>query len=259
MIRRHQIRTMTALGLSAPLLVGLGIGGITPALAGEDAPAAGAAGTVATAPEEPGTGQQPTDLFTAGAHSFESPQETAVPASLLAQKLDEFEGDPERGSSAHCAEGLDLADTDAVAACTVTGIDGEESTFYAYLAPTAFAGEDYWIYFAKDAPLSEDAAEALNDGLNGTGAYPVFGEEDERTPSVLDPELAVERANFVVDGFGRDDVTVTDVEGEVDLTSVEPVRGTAVFDGSGREVGVTLLPVPSEGESPALMVSIDGP
>lgn len=63
----------------------------------------------------------------------------------------------------------------------------------------------------------------------------------------------------MLDGVGRDDLTVTDVDGDVDLAIPEPVRGTAVEDGSGREVGVTLLPIPTTGETPGLLVSIDGP
>ncbi|MEO2095943.1 MAG: hypothetical protein ABGX90_02170, partial [Brachybacterium sp.] len=92
----------------------------------------------------------------------------------------------------------------------------------------------------------------------GTGAYPVWGEEHEQ-PTSLSEDVAVARANFVLDGFGREDLTVTSVEGEVDLTSTTPVRGTAVEDGSGRTVGVTLLPIPTGGEAPAMMISIDGP
>ncbi|MGP9537068.1 hypothetical protein ACT3SP_03610 [Brachybacterium sp. AOP43-C2-M15] len=236
MHRRHQIRTLTAIGLSAPLLLGLGVGGIAPALAGSE----------------------PTDLFTTGPRVFAAPTDTAVTAEEVADSLYEYAADPSLSDDAHCAEALDLEDTDAVTRCTVIGWSGEQETYYGYIAPAAAAGDDYWLYFSEGAPLPADAAAALNDGLNGTGAYPVFGEQDEQR-EVLAPELATERANFVLDGIGRDDLRVQEVAGDVDLTTATPVRGSAIEEGSGRTVGVTLLPIPTQGEAPAMLVSIDGP
>jgi hypothetical protein len=291
MTRRHRIRTVAALGLGAPLLVGLGLVGCTQAVAepsasvGREAPAAAApaaavAPAAADAPaaegaapaEEAATTERtaggadaeeasdaaPSDVFTTGSKTFDERGQSTLGAEEVAASLQEHAGDPRQGDTARCTEGLDLDAPVAVTRCTVIGWSGEEETYYGYIAPAGVAEADYWLYFSEGAPLPEDAAAALNDGMNGTGAYPVWGEQDEQ-PTRLDATTAVERANAVLDGFGREDLTVTSVEGEVDLTSTTPVRGTAVEDGSGRTVGITLLPIPTEGEAPAMMVSIDGP
>lgn len=263
MSRRHQIMSRTAMGLGVPLLLGLGMGGPALAAGGTTGPAAGSPPPVEAAPADGRTAgasgeKGATDLFTAGADEFMDPEQTTITPEHLAYKLDEFEGDRDDVLSPTCEDGLDMADPQDVATCTVTGENGEETTFYAYLSPAASAEDDYGIYFARDGKLSEDAAEALNDGTNGTGAYPV-GSEEESPVEVMDPETAVDQANYVLDGIGREDITVTDIEGEVDMTSLEPVRGTAVEEGSGREMGVTVLPVPSEGDETGLLVSIDGP
>lgn len=257
MIRRHQIRTMTALGLCAPLLIGIGVGGTALASAQRPEPTQairqGAQDTEATP-----TAESPTDFFTTGSEDFPDPSLTAVPADEVAESLFEYAADPTLSAEASCGSGLDLEQNGESATCTVIGWSGEEETYYAYIAPAGVSEDDYWLYFTKDAPLPAETAAVLHDGHNGTGAYPVFGEQDEQL-DLLDPSLAVERANFVLDGFGREDLTVTQVDGQIDLRVAEPVRGTAIEEGSGRTVGVTLLPIPTRGEAAALMVSIDGP
>lgn len=267
MTRRHQVRTLAALGLSAPLLVGLGIGGFSQAVAttavppAQDVPAAVAAPAAGTGSEDDAAGKEaasPSDVFTTGSQEFPEDGRSAVTAQEVASQLYDHAADPNLSDEATCTDGLALDEPGAVTTCTVIGWSGEEETYYGYMAPAGVAEDDYWLYFSEDAPLPEEASAVLNDGLNGTGAYPVWGEEQQQ-PTQLSEDVAVERANFVLDGFGRDDLTVTSVEGEVDLTSLTPVRGTAVEAGSGRSVGVTLLPIPTEGESPALLVSIDGP
>ena len=267
MTRRHQIRTLAALGLGAPLLVGLGIGGVAQAIA---EPASPAAQPGASSVQEPAAradadsasdGEEqaaPGDVFTTGSQEFDDPADSTVAADDVAEQLYDYAADPRLSDAAHCADGLDMDSPGDVTTCTVTGWSGEEETYYAYIAPGAVPDADYWLYFSEDAPLPDEAADTLNDGLNGTGVYPVWGEDQEQSTQ-LSAETAVERANVVLDGFGRDDLTVTSVEGEVDLTSLTPVRGTATEEGSGRSVGVTLLPIPTEGEAPAMLVSIDGP
>ncbi|GAA1489522.1 hypothetical protein [Brachybacterium sacelli] len=255
MTRRHQIRTVTALGLAAPLLVGLSLG------------AGSVAGAQPAAPTAPGTqaptevahrGEHPTDLFTTGPQNFSELGESAVPSSSVAQELGDRVS-PDSGDDASCDASLDVDDPTGVAACTVTGYSGTTETYYAYVASGAVADVDYELYFAKDTPLSSAARTALNDGSNGTGVYPVFDETDGDAPQVLEPSLAVDRANYVLDGIGRDDLTVRTVQEDVDLRVPEPVSGTAVEEVSGRTVGVTLLPITTQGEAPALLVSIDGP
>lgn len=273
MTRRHQVRTLAALGLGAPLLVGLGIGGFSQAVATTAAPTAQDVPAAVSAPAER-TGSQedtaeedgaageanaaPSDVFTTGSQEFASADRSTITAEDVASQLYGYAADPSLSDEATCTDGLALDQPGAVTRCTVIGWSGEQETYYGYMAPAGVAEADYWLYFSKDAPLPEEAAATLNDGLNGTGAYPVWGEEQEQ-PTTLTEDVAVERANFVLDGFGREDLTVTSVEGEVDLTSTTPVRGTAVEDGSGRTVGVTLLPIPTDGEAPAMMISIDGP
>jgi len=267
MTRRHQVRTLAALGLGAPLLVGLGIGGFSQAVAttaappAQDVPAAVAAPAEGTGSEEDTAGEAtaaPSDVFTTGSQEFARADRSAITAEDVASQLYGYAADPSLSDEATCTDGLALDQPGAVTRCTVIGWSGEQETYYGYMAPAGVAEADYWLYFSKDAPLPEEAASTLNDGLNGTGAYPVWGEEQEQ-PTSLSEDVAVERANFVLDGFGREDLTVTSVGGEVDLTSTTPVRGTAVEDGSGRTVGVTLLPIPTGGEAPAMMISIDGP
>jgi len=262
MARRHQIRTLAVLGLGAPLLVGLGIGGFSQAVAGTTAPAIQEA-PAATAPAAAGDAAEesaaaPSDVFTTGAQDFDRAGQSSLGADEVAAELYDRVADPTLSDAAQCTDGLDLDRPGAATTCTVIGWSGEKETYYGYMAPAGVAEDDYWLYFSKDAPLAEEAAAVLNDGHNGTGAYPAWGEEQEQ-PTQLSQDVAVERANFVLDGFGREDLTVTSVEGEVDLTSLAPVRGTATEKGSGRTVGVTLLPIPTEGEAPAMLVSIDGP
>ena len=262
MTRRRPIRALTALGLSVPLLTGLTLAGGSLASA-EPAPQP-AAGAATEAPGEiESRTDTPTDLFTTGPEVF-TPQEraagdTSVSASAIAERLGSRAGDPGAGDRADCAGSLDLYDVAGTVPCTVTGPDGAEETFYAYMSPAAVTDTDYALYFSQDAPLSTEAATALNDGLNGTGAYPVFDETDPDTPQVLDRTLAVERANYVLDGVGRDDLVVESVEAEVDLREAEPVSGTAVETASGRTLEVTLLPIPTDGEAPGMLVSIEGP
>jgi hypothetical protein len=256
MTRRHQIRTLVALGISGPLLVGLGIGGVSQAIADPAASTgteSSAVGTEATSDHS-----TPSDVFTTGSKEFADPSDTTLGAKEVAEDLYGYAADPSLSDAAECTSGLDMGEPGDIATCTVTGWSGAEETYYAYIAPGATADADYWLYYSEDAPLPKDAVSTLNDGLNGTGAYPAWGEEQEQRTH-LTKKSAVERANFVLDGFGRDDLTVTSVESEMDLTSLTPVRGTATEEGSGRRVGVTLLPVPTEGEAPAMLVSIDGP
>ena len=267
MTRRHQIRTLAALGLGAPLLVGLGIGGVTQAIAEPANPAVQPGQSSVQEPAGTSGGDQasdgeeqdaPSDVFTTGSQEFDDPSDSTLTADGVAAQLYGYAADPRLSYAAHCADDLDMDSPGDVTTCTVTGWSGEEETYYAYIAPGAVPEADYWLYFSEDAPLPDEAADTLNDGINGTGVYPVWGEQQDQTVQ-LSPETAVERANFVLDGIGRDDLTVTSVEGEVDLTALTPVRGTATEEGSGRAVGVTLLPIPTEGEAPAMLVSIDGP
>lgn len=257
MTRRHQIRTLAALGIGAPLLVGLGIGGVSQAIA-DPASSAAEVPAAAEAPAAPSDRTAPSDVFTTGSQEFADPADSSLSAEAVAEDLYGYAADPSLSDAAECTGGLDMDAPGDVSTCTVTGWSGEEETYYAYIAPGAVADADYWLYYSKDAPLPEDAVSTLNDGLNGTGAYPAWGEEQEQRTE-LTKDTAVERANFVLDGVGRDDLTVTSVEDEVDLTSLSPVRGTATEEGSGRTVGVTLLPIPTEGEAPGMLVSIDGP
>lgn len=267
MTRRRPIRAVTALGLSAPLLLGLTLAGGSLASA-DPAPQPTAADASGEAPHE-ASGESdhradaPTDVFTTGPENFTPQQradgDTSVSAAVLAERLGDRAGDPEAGDRADCAGSLDLSDAAAAVPCTVTGADGAEETFYAYMAPGAVSDTDYSLYFSQDAPLPTDAATALNDGRNGTGAYPVFDETDPDTPQVLDRTLAAERANYVLDGVGRDDLVVESVAAEVDLSEAEPVSATAVETTSGRTVEVTLLPIPTDGEAPGMLVSIEGP
>lgn len=274
MMRRHPIRAVTALGLSAPLLVGLTLGGGSLASADPAVQPAAAEASGEALHEAPGEGSGegsgeadrtggPTDVFTTGPEVFTPQQraagDTSVSARAIAERLRGRAGDPGAGDRADCAGGLDLYDVASTVACTVTGADRAEETFYAYMAPAAVADTDYALYFSQDAPLSAEAATALNDGLNGTGAYPVFDETDPDTPQVLDRTLAAERANYVLDGVGRDDLVVETVEAEVDLRETEPVSATAVETASGRTLEVTLLPIPTDGEAPGMLVSIEGP
>lgn len=259
MTSRQRIRTLTALGFCAPLVAAAAFGGATLASADSAPQQAVSAqqGAVSEVQLDARSGE-PTDLLTTGSKDFAEPTDPTVSSKGVAKELYAAAANPDLSDSATCASGLDMDDPQSVTTCTVVGVSGEEETYYAYISPSSTAESDYWLYFAQDAPLSDAAATALNDGLNGTGVYPAFGEQDD-VQQVLDPELAAERANFVLDGVGRDDMTVTDVDGDVDLAIPEPVRGTAVEDGSGREVGVTLLPIPTTGETPGLLVSIDGP
>ena len=266
MTRRHPIRAVAALGLSAPLVMGLTLAGGT--LASADPAPRPAAVAPGEAPHE-ASGEAdhrtdaPTDVFTTGPEVFTPQQradgDTSVSAAVLGERLGDRAGDPGAEDRADCAGGLDLNDAATAVPCTVTGADGAEETFYAYMAPAAVADTDYALYFSQGAPLSTEAATALNDGLNGTGAYPVFDETDPDTPRVLDRTLAAERANYVLDGVGRDDLVVESVAAEVDLREAEPVSGTAVETASGRSVEVTLLPIPTDGEAPGMLVSIEGP
>lgn len=260
MTRRHQIRAVTALGLSAPLLVGLSLG--AGSLAGAETAVQTAPGTAAPA-EVVHRGEQPSDLFTTGPSTFSDEQtrhgESAVPSSTVAQQLAGRAAAPGTEDDAVCDASLDLDVPTGVATCTVTGRSGTTETYYAYIAPGAVADTDYELYFAQDVPLSPEAAMALNNGSNGTGVHPVFDETSGDTQQVLEPSLAAERANYVLEGIGREDLSARTVEGEVDLRVPEPVSGTAVEKASGRTVDVTVLPITTDGEAPALLVSIDGP
>ena len=248
--------------------MGLGIGGVAQAIAEPASPAAqpgassvqepAAKADADSAPKGDQEQAAPSDVFTTGSLEFADPADSTVAADEVAEQLYDYAADPRLSDAAHCADGLDMDSPGDVTTCTVTGWSGEEEPTTRTSPPAPCRTPTTGCTSPRTPRFPDEAADTLNDGLNGTGVYPVWGEDQEQSTQ-LSAETAVERANVVLDGFGRDDLTVTSVEGEVDLTSLTPVRGTATEEGSGRSVGVTLLPIPTEGEAPAMLVSIDGP
>ena len=141
MTRRHQIRTLAALGLGAPLLVGLGIGGVTQAIAEPANPAVQPgqssvqepAGTSGGDPASGGEEQDaPSDVFTTGSQEFDDPSDSTLTADGVAAQLYGYAADPRLSDAAHCADGLDMDSPGDVTTCTVKELFEETAEpFYA--------------------------------------------------------------------------------------------------------------------------------
>lgn len=252
---KSRLVPVLALGAGAPLVLGL---------------AAGPAGASPTVPDTEGAAASPVEtrevmeryIYTGGTGEFTNDQnlrhDPTISAEVIAKSVTTTVAEP-TGQETACDGDLILPSATEPVSCTVYDKNGDPtSTYWAYASNYPSADSDYYLFFVESDKLPDATEAALNDGHGNTvSLYPIVDETEPELPTVISADVALERANYVLDHEDRP-YRVIAVAGDMDRSSPTPVAAVVQDQETGDTSTAQLLPMQGDGEPDALLVSVDG-